>query len=438
MKITSSTQLVFLGIILAIAIRILLTSCYTPLYGNDSPSYAALAKMIEAHSFDGYDGRRTPGYPLFMLLTRYNNETIRIIQYVLGIISIYLTFMIMRLALPARYCWPFILLMGISIQFAFYESIIQTEGLALFSVVLSLYLFLRPSKYIYYNLSMAGFVASLGALIRAHLVILVPIYIICALVTHKLLKRSMIVSTLSLALPFLLLVGGWSAFNYHKLQRLTFTTLPKADLIAHMIHYIEDADPKYGEVAQAFKEAYAIQREFVEIADDNRAFYASYAGRLLRERGHTNQLENAAMKHAMAMDLVRKHPIAYVNQCFSAWARFWRVHIIIYSECFENSSLYALFTKLWLPIKVMWLLLNIIFIAMIPFVYFLNLPDAQKTMLFTVYLLLLGASVSQAITQYYDNARFAIPFQPLAGIAISILAAHFIEKRKSKRNNITI
>jgi hypothetical protein len=203
-----------------------------------------------------------------------------------------------------------------------------------------------------------------------------------------------------------------------------------------MIHYVSDADDKYGVVKYAFEEAFTVKRESVEIADDNRAGYTSYAGQLLRERGMTNKLDLADTIHSMAVDLIKKHPFGYFKEVLSAWLRFWRVHIIIYAECFPKDSVfYDLALFLWLPIKCLWLVVNSLFVLFIPLFLFVKMMPERRRLLVTIYCLLLGASASQALTQYYDNARFAVPFQPLVGIAVAIIFATIIESYKTLRTS---
>ena len=433
---TKYTNLIIFAALLAIGIRVILAWSYAPLYGNDSPSYAALGEMIQTGSFSNYDGRRTPGYPLFMLLLGYNNHLIRLFQHLCGLISIFLVYKVLRLELPARSCWPLLILMGFSIQFPFYESIIQTEALSVLAIMASLYFFSAPTTHPISNLTVASLIASVGALIRPHLIILVPIYIGLYAIQHRHSFRRIITGGVSLALPFVILVGGWVGFNYITISRVTFTTLPKGDLIAHMIHYVSDADDKYGEVKYAFEKAFTVKRESVDIADDNRAGYTSYAGQLLRERGITNKLDLADTIHSMAVDLIKKHPFIYFKEVLSAWLRFWRVHIIIYAECFpKNSFLYDIALYLWLPIKCLWLVINSIFVLFIPLFLLLIMTPERRRLLVTIYCLLLGASASQALTQYYDNARFAVPFQPLVGIAVAIIFATIIESYKILRTS---
>lgn len=435
MKQPLHVYMLILAVLLAIATRIILVRSYAPLYGNDSPSYAELGKMIQETNFEQYDGRRTPGYPVFMLLLGNNNQLIRLFQHAFGLLSIFLVFRTLRLVMPAHYCWPPILLMALSLQFPFYESIIQTEGLSVLAVLASLYFFSAPSKNPLSRLSLVGVIASVGALIRPHLVILVPIYAVLYALHNRRSLHRILKGGVALALPFALLVGGWIGFNYYTLSQATFSTLPKGDLIAHMIHFVSDADDKYGEVKYAFVEALAVNQSQVEMADDNRAGYTAYVGQLLRRDHIKNRLELADTINAMAMDLIIKHPFAYLKEVFSAWLRFWRVHIIVYAECFPRDSiLYGLALLLWMPIKCAWLVANFAFLALCPLFPVIPMSPEKRALLFNIYGIMLCASASQAFTQYYDNARFAVPFQPLVAIAVAIMAALVVENLRRPKD----
>ena len=429
MKLKTTTYLCAVSLLVAVVVRLALLVTYRPLYSNDSPSYAALAHMIQAGSFEDYDGRRTPGYPLFMWLLHFNNQWIRFAQYLCGLLSILLIYVLARQAVPRSQAWVLLMFMGISIQFPFYESMIQTEAPAMLVMLGSLYFFVAPASRPRCNLAMAGVLAASGALIRPHLVILPPIYLAIYALQNRRNVRQRLGGLLVLALPAVLLVGGWILFNYNMLSRATFTTLPRADIIAHMIHYLPDADEKFGQVKEAYIEAYAAMKDKVEASDDNRCWYTTYAGQLLRQRGFAINLALGDTIHDMAMDLIKKHPFGYLKNVVYAWLRFWRVHIIVYEECFApNAGLYRAVMWLWLPIKVLWLVVNGLFLAFLPIWPFLSMSSRRRFLLVTLYGLVLAASLSQALTQYFDNARFAVPFQPLVAIAVAMVGATLFER----------
>ena len=78
--------LLWLGGVLFIALieRILLSAFYPPVAYNDSSSYRSLANAIRA-GWVGYDGTRTPGYPMFLAIVGPDQVVYRV-QQILGLL----------------------------------------------------------------------------------------------------------------------------------------------------------------------------------------------------------------------------------------------------------------------------------------------------------------------------------------------------------------
>ena len=243
----------------------------------------------------------------------------------------------------------------------------------------------------------------------------------------------------TIALPAVVLIGGWVGFNYAKLSRPTFSTLPRGDLMAHMISYVNDADDQFGSVKQAFVEAYAAMKDAVLADDDNRSGYMSFAYAKMGAVGGETFLETSDVVHDMALNLIRKHPLGYAKNVLGAWLRFWRVHIIVYPECFSGRSrLYNLTMAAWMPVKLGWLAVNGLFFLFLPLWPFLPMNAERRHLLSTLYVLPLAASVSQALTQYYDSARFAVPFQPLVALAVVLVAVSLFERLGARTRSRTL
>ena len=426
--------LILATIIFALGIRIFLLFTYQPLYGNDAPSYAALAEMIRTADFTGYNGVRTPGYPLFMLICGMNNHLIRLAQNVCGVLSIWIIYLLVRPHLSRTAALGLILFMSISIQFPFYEAIIQTESLALLTVISSVYFLVTPSSPPWRNLWLAGMLASIGALIRPHLIFLPALYLVLYCLRNWNDRQTIFGGIIALLLPAIVLIGGWIMFNSSTLSRATFTTIGGYSIIAHMIPYVEDADERFGDLKYAYVKSLKEMKDKVNESDDNRAGYTWYAGRVLRELNYdTDSLDFSDQQNKMTADLIRKHPLGYLKQSMYAWTRFWRVHIIVYEECFGNSNLYTWSMRFWWPIKIIWIIGNALFLFLLPIWPFLQMSSNCKYVIGVVYAILLSASLTQSLTNYFDNARFAIPFQPFVFIPIVLVGLAWFEHRKSVR-----
>ena len=81
--------------IFAIAIRVWMVFVYQPVSFGDSPSYWRTAQAV-IDGFSGYDGTRTPGYPIFMAILR-TDERVWVAQMILGVlISLLLYFIALK------------------------------------------------------------------------------------------------------------------------------------------------------------------------------------------------------------------------------------------------------------------------------------------------------------------------------------------------------
>src|SRR5689334_8550462 len=70
---------------LAVAVRIVLAAIYRPHIQPDSPGYLAVAQRIWDGSFAGFNGGRTPGYPLLLVAAAMNLYVVWFIQAAMGI-----------------------------------------------------------------------------------------------------------------------------------------------------------------------------------------------------------------------------------------------------------------------------------------------------------------------------------------------------------------
>jgi 4-amino-4-deoxy-L-arabinose transferase-like glycosyltransferase len=422
------------AVALAVGVRVLLAFAYQPLYGNDAPTYTALACMIHSGDFSGYDGVRTPGYPLFMLLAGMDNQAIRLAQNVSGLLAIGLAFLLVRRLGSLLAAGGVALVLAFSIQFPFYEAIIQTEALALLVLLASVFLLLARPAGTYWHLLVAGTLAGAGALVRPHFLFLPPLYGGLLMLRDWGRWRVLARGLAALLAPAVLLIGGWVGFNYHALSRATFTSIGKISVLAHMIPYVESADDSFGPLKQIYVEEYHALKDFMAASGDNRGFYGTDLQRRLRAAG-SDLDANAVIdwQYAMAMDLIRKHPGGYFQHVVKAWIRFWRVHIIIYEECFAGRHrLHAAVWRVWRPVKLFWVGLHGLFLLLLPGVFWMPMPAERRHALVVLYAVVLAACTSQSLTSYYDNARFAVPFQPLVAIAVAIFACAWQDRAESK------
>jgi hypothetical protein len=164
-EITRTTVLFWSLVTICVLVRLLLWFNYKPIVYNDTPLYLDLASYIRHLDFQGYQGERTPGYLLLLLLSGLNYQIVWLVQSVLGIsISLMLYLIAKHQTESVGLAFIIGLAHTLSINQVFFEASLLTETLTTFLVVLSLLLLVwrhhaRPENTIYYDLALGLVIA---------------------------------------------------------------------------------------------------------------------------------------------------------------------------------------------------------------------------------------------------------------------------------------
>ena len=111
--------------------RLLIILLYQPVAYGDTPSYRRLADTV-LHGFAGYDGTRTPGYPVFLALVG-NDQHVWLAQLLLGFITTLLIFFIgWKLTDKPWFGGLLALAHTLNLGQLFFESNLLTESLTTF------------------------------------------------------------------------------------------------------------------------------------------------------------------------------------------------------------------------------------------------------------------------------------------------------------------
>jgi hypothetical protein len=155
----------------------------------DTPDYVELARRIAAVNFAGWDGWRTPVFPLLLLLCRFDFSAVRLVQSLLGIAT---AAMISVLIFQRTGSSRLALLGGLAYAFDLgqisFESLVMTGALCTFLVVASVLIFARivlahpggRAAGAGWHV-LLGFVAGAAALTRPLFLFLAPLYLIALL-----------------------------------------------------------------------------------------------------------------------------------------------------------------------------------------------------------------------------------------------------------------
>src|ERR1044071_6843811 len=145
----------------------------------DTGTYGVLAQQLSTGDFSLYDGRRTPGYPAFMLLTGFSPETLGALQMLAGLAA---SLCLFQLAFQATASAGFGFLAGMTYNLnltqLFFESSLIPEtfttcfvlcGMTLLSPVSTR---LRDCKHYAKRLGVVGLLAGAAIMLRPQFVFL--------------------------------------------------------------------------------------------------------------------------------------------------------------------------------------------------------------------------------------------------------------------------
>jgi 4-amino-4-deoxy-L-arabinose transferase-like glycosyltransferase len=402
----------FLLLGICVVLRFFIFTNYQPLLFNDSAGYKDLAVQLKTLNFSSYLGMRPPVYSLLILLSGINDYVVWIIQSCLGIaISILLYLLAMRLTANKALSFVVGLSYSLALQSLFFETMILTETLATFLLIWSLWLlvnaFDKKSIGLYI---LTGIGIGLAALTRPLLLFLIPlagIFLFLKLKINGEATSEISRALGSLLIPAVILVGGWSLFNQIKVDYFGITTLLGYNLTNHSGAFMQYAPPEYSVI----RDIYLKYR-------DNNTSQVNVIWQAYLEMQHATGLSFSELSRVLArmsLQMFMEHPGAYLKDVFKGWDDFWKPvfwyadYGLIRSVFLRNMvtnlsiiemSLFSHLSSIFLLIAV-WTMVKAI---LKPRVFDFN-------SLFV--LIVLTASLSQALVEYGDGTRFAIPFLPL-------------------------
>lgn len=395
-----------------IILRILMFTNYQPILFNDSSGYKEMAVQLKTLNFSGYMGMRTPAYPLLIMMGGINDYVTWAIQSILGItVSILLYLLAMRLTGNKALSFVVGLSYSLSMHALFFEAIILTETLTTFLLISSLWLlvvaFDKNSISLYV---LTGVGLGLAALTRPLFLFLIPLVAFFLFLKFKVnegtaLHLSRVLG--GLLIPAVILVGGWSLFNLVKVDYFGITTLLGYHLTNHSGAFMQYAPPEYSIIRDIF-----LKYRENSVSYQN-VIWQAYP-EMLRATGLSfSELSRALTK--MSIQLFMERPGAYLKDSFRGWNDFWEP-VFWYADYDLIRSVFLRKIVTHLSIVEMSILthLNSIFLltAVWTIVKAVLKPRVVDFNLLFI-LIVLIASILQALVEYGDGARFAIPFLPL-------------------------
>ena len=399
-------------IISGVAVRLFIVLFYSHVtIFPDSGGYIELSEFLLKLDLSGYDGMRSPGYPILLFLAGNILPIAVFFQMVIGLItSIYLFKTAKALDLRTDIAVVFTIVSNCILHVIFYETAILTETLTVFFITI-----------IFYNLFNGFFTTAtslkqtlfLGFLL-GFLTFIKPFYIflpflLYGLYTLKGFKISRIINDKIIIVFFPLIAFlGWSYVNKINTGYFVSTTIDGIYTAQNCVHFAEKTSEKHAVIGN-------IYAKYREQTIKNNQDVAMAIWRARYELMDTTKLSLVDLSHLLNdynKVTIKMNPWGYTKQVFISWKDFWKTGIYWNYRDFNFPYINKAFLLVWFIQSFILQILKIVFIVLIPY-HFIRF---FKTRLITPELIIVTIVFCTSVLQ----ARFSYPFEFLMIITLML------------------
>jgi len=415
----------------SLALRAGLWWVYEPIEHPDTGTYEAVAAHLAARDFTGYEGRRPPGYPAVIALAGLSRPGTFALQLVEGCLIAALLFAI-GLTLTGRPAVAALAGMTYNLNLAqlFFEANLLSETTATLAVTAASALLLAAIRTGRAGLPPAGRLVLLGAVTGfavltrpqfAYLPLLAAAVVAWVARRHGGLTLARAGTRAALvAAPALALVVGWAAFNASRVGVFTLSTQAGLALFDHSLAFIELAPDRWAHIRDVA----------LRYRDAKRAATGSHAAAwdALPELLATTGLGLPALSRElerMSVEMFLRHPLRYAVGVAHAWVDFWMAPNYWRLERLRAPTLRVVLRAAWRLEQPLLRLANLLFVALAAALVVsgtLRRRLGAGVELASLVAVVLLASFAQAAAIWVENARYAIPVQPLVVLVVVVTA----------------
>jgi len=418
---------------LGAVVRLALVLVYAPQSYPDTGTYFDLARRIEHSTLLTYGGQRTPGYPLLLLAAGLNPYVVWLLQALMGIAISALSYFIVALCSPSRRA---ALVSGavhsLALNQVFFEANLLSETAATFWIVLSMVLFAltirRPGTGLP---GWLGIVSAMAALTRPIYLVLAPVYALLLLfgMPRGCALRVTAIFSVTLLVPILL----WASVNKAATGKFTMTTLTGYSLSNHAGGFFELAPEKDALIRDIYLKHREERRS--ESPSHTHANTAIAARSELLQRTGLSPVDLSGELARISLALFYAHPLLYAKSVLESWTSFWAVPNFWRLGDIRPPLVQKSLQSAWRVEQSLMRVANLAFVMLSAFVAItfarkwrlLRQGDLVALALIAV---IWSSSLLQALFEYGDNPRFAIPTEPLV---VCFLAWAAVAMRRSFR-----
>ena len=437
-QMTARTWLLALVLVGAL-IRVGFWMVYEPQTYPDTNTYITAARHLATGDYTGYEGRRTPGYPLLIALGGFSPRGIWALQMLCGLATSALLFYV---ALQATgrpgFAWLVGMTYHLNLAQLFFEANLLSEALTTLSLTATVAALalavsrMRAGRPVVGPALLLGVLGGVAALVRPQFVYL-PILLAAiagyaSLVAGRARLRPSALRAAAVAVPGIVLVLGWCAFNYARVGYFSVTTQLGVQLMAQSLPFIEDAPERYAVI----RDVYIKHRDAKIAATGRHNAEWDAIPELKRTTGMSLPALSKELER-MSVGLFLRHPVGYGIGVAKAWVDFWLAPNYWRPEVLRPEAVGTAVRLAWRLEHPLVRLSNAVFLVLVAAVAVsagLRRRVGWDAVLTGTTAIILTASIVPALTFWGENARYAIPVQSLI-IAIVLIAAERLVGRRA-------
>lgn len=401
---------------IAILERVWLYLSYRPAVYSDTRSYRRLAEAV-LRGWNGYDGTRTPGYPLFLALCR-TEENAYLVQLLLGLLTTFLCFYLgWRMSRKGWFGALTALAYTLNPQQLFFEASLITESLTTFLLTVAfagmVHLLYTPPRSLLRSGILAlviGLAGGLAALVRplfAFLPCWLALFPLLARIFPR--ARQRWITALAIVTGGLALLALWAGSLYQRFGRWGLTTMTGYHLVQHTGAFFEYVPDAYAPLRDTYLQHRA--RRLAETGQSNNAIWEAIPE--MQEASGLSFYDLSDTLTELSIRLIEQHPLLYLRNVVDGWFWFWKAPVY-WSPGSFTSPLPVYLVRLWINIAHPVLLLaNGLFLVGIAILLWEGGRARRQAHPFLYCLAgaVLATSLLQTLLDHGDNPRFAVPLQ---------------------------
>lgn len=420
-------NLVFLGVLFRLFLFSIIYSTVTIF--PDSGGYIELSNYIAAFELSGYNGLRSPGYPLLLALFGKNLYLVVFFQFILGIwASVFWFKSLLHFDFTKKQSFIITIFIGSFLNIFFFETCILVETLVLFLISILVYFLSNKSfeNTSFFNQLKLSLIFAFLVLVKPFFAFLPFIFVFFILYKKqnaKTLIQSFILISLSLGSYF-----GWCAVNQKNIGSFSPASCSGLVYAQNCVCFAEKSPKEY----QWISKPYIAYREKLirENKDIAMTLWVAYKDGAY-DQYHLTFVQFSTALGMFAKSTILNNPIDYLKQVlFRSWFDFWKPTIYWNFDQFNFGYINTIFFGFWCIQYFVLAVFRLVFVILIPYYGFKFLKNKKLTIELQLILIVYTTSILQALITYGDNNRFSFPFEFVIIFVVLIFLRDFYKLPK--------